>query len=318
MPDTPSPHSPSPASDAAGTRHQEIPAPTIPGPVAQPSRPHRLLPPGSCDSHAHVFGPASQYPYSPTREYTPPDAPRERYASLLRHLGFQRAVLVQPSVYGADNRLLADTLRLGQRGDLGISWRAVAVVEQSASDQELEALDRLGVRGVRLNLVFKGADLDFSGVERLAQRIAPLGWHLQFLIDITQFERLADRLSGLPVPCVIDHMGHFPAPLGPDIPAFRDLLALLQDGRTWVKLSGPNRISAYDTAPFTDAEVIAGALLAAAPQRLVFGTDWPHVKLPTSMPDDGMLVDELFRWLDGDTGLATRILVDNPAALYGF
>jgi len=302
----------------ADAREPVVPMPDIPGPMAEPSKPRNALPPGSCDSHAHIFGPADRYRYSPTREYTPPDASRQRFASLLHHLGFQRAVLVQPSVYGTDNALLVDALRDSASEDLGISWRGVAVVERGVSDRELETLNQLGVRGVRLNLVFKGAALDFDGVEQLARRIAPLGWHLQFLVDITRFEHFASRLSRLPVPSVVDHMGHFPAKLGPAHPDFRELLALLREGNTWVKLSGPNRISSRDRAPFDDVEPIAQALLAVAPQRLVFGTDWPHVRLSTPIPDDGVLVDEFFDWIDGDAVLAREILVDNPARLYGF
>lgn len=311
----------------------EMPAPDIPGPLPDPTRPRHALPPGSCDSHAHIFGPAGRYPYSPAREYTPPDASLERYAGLLRHLGFQRAVLVQPSVYGNDNRLLVDALRAqaaGQAGSAhaagldrhagasGITWRGIVVIDEHIGDDELQTLDRLGVRGVRLNLVFKGANLDFDGVERLARRIEPLGWHLQFLIDITRFEGFAARLSRLPVPCVLDHMGHFPARLGPAEPSFRDLLALMREGRTWAKVSGPNRLSGCDSAPFTDVEPLVRALVEAAPDRLVFGTDWPHTRLKTSMPDDGVLVDEFFRWIDDDAAIAQKILVDNPRRLYRF
>ncbi len=302
----------------ADAREPGVPMPDIPGPISDPSKPRNALPASSCDSHAHIFGPADRYPYSPAREYTPPDASRRRYAMLLHHLGFQRAVLVQPSVYGTDNALLVDALRDSASEDLGISWRGIAVVEPGVSDQELETLNRLGVRGVRLNLVFRGADLDFDGVEQLARRIAPLDWHLQFLVDITRFEHFASRISRLPVPSVVDHMGHFPAKLGTEHPDFRALLSLLREGNTWVKLSGPNRISSRDRPPFDDVEPIAQALLADAPHRLVFGTDWPHVRLSTPIPDDGALVDEFFDWIDGDAALAQQILVDNPARLYGF
>lgn len=293
-------------------------APDIAGPVPDPKKPDHRLPPLSCDSHAHVFGPVEDYPYSSPRDYTPHDAPRKKYAELLHGLGFQRAVLVQPSVYGTDNRLLADALAASKKDSLGIEWRGVAVLHDSVSDGELEQLDELGVRGARLNLINKGAALNFDNVSRLAQRLAPLGWHLQFLIDISQFEHFRQRIGDLPVASVIDHMGHFPASKGPQCPAFQDLLALMREGRTWVKLSGPNRFSAYDAAPFPDSQVLARSLIENSPERLVFGTDWPHVKLSTSMPDDGDLVDEFYRWIDNDAELAQRILVDNPAKLYSF
>jgi predicted TIM-barrel fold metal-dependent hydrolase len=296
-----------------------VPQPDIPAPVASPSRPAHTLPPGSCDSHAHIFGPASQYPYAPGRGYTPHDASLDDYARLLHHLGFSRAVLVQPSVYGTDNRLMCDALARAQDGDaLGIQWRGIVVIDDTVTDAELERLNGLGVRGVRLNLLFEGADVGFEQVRRLADRIAPLGWHLQFLIDITTFENFATRLAALPVDSVIDHIGHFPAGKGPKTPAFQDLKGLLADRRAWVKLSGPNRISSSDQAPFTDAHALAHDLVMHAPDRLVFGTDWPHVKLPGSMPDDGVLVNELYRWADNDMAVIRKVLVDNPQVLYGF
>src|SRR5690606_10286360 len=151
---------------------------------------------------------------------------------------------------------------------------------------------RIGVRGIRLNMLFRGG-IDFAAVQSLASRIAPLGWHLQFLIDITQFEDLAPRISALPVDSVIDHMGHFRSNLGPRHPAFASLLSLMDEGRTWVKVTGPNRISEHSSAPYVDAQALAQALMQARPDRLVFGTDWPHVQIPTPIPDDGSLVDEL-------------------------
>lgn len=295
-----------------------VPKPDIDPPVSNPIAPAHRLPSGSCDSHAHIFGPADRYPYAPERNYTPHDASLESYAQLLHHLGFERAVLVQPSVYGTDNRLLRDALERAQHESLGIEWRGIAVLDDGVSDAELEALDGLGVRGVRLNLLFQGADVSFAEAARLAERIAPFGWHLQFLIDITAFDDFAGRLSRLPVDSVVDHIGHFPATLGVQTPQFRDLKALMQEGRTWVKLSGPNRISSHDTAPFIDAQKLAQELVEHAPQRLVFGTDWPHVKLAGSMPDDGVLVEEFYRWIGGDDNLARQILVDNPRQLYAF
>lgn len=291
--------------------------PDIPEPMPLPSLPDAVLPPKSCDTHAHLFGPADLYPYHGDRSYTPPDATRQSYVRLLRTLGFQRAVLVQPSVYGTDNRLLCDTLRLAKTKPWGIEWRGVAVAGTDITDAELETMHELGVRGIRLNMLFRGG-VDFDTVQNLASRIARLGWHLQFLIDITQFKDLAQRLSSLPVDSVIDHMGHFQSDKGPRHPAFQSLLALLREGRTWVKLTGPNRISSSDKAPYSDAQALAQALIQTRSDRLVFGTDWPHVQLPTSIPDDGSLVDELYRWVGEDEQLRRQILVDNPEKLYSF
>ncbi|MDN5842079.1 MAG: amidohydrolase family protein [Alcaligenaceae bacterium] len=294
-----------------------IPTPDIPGPMPLPSLPQAVLPAKSCDTHAHLFGPAEQYPYQQDRSYTPPDASRQDYVRLLRTLGFQRAVLVQPSVYGTDNRLLCDVLRRAGTEPWGIEWRGIAVTGSDVTESELETMHELGVRGIRLNMLFRGG-IDFATVQSLANRIAPLGWHLQFLIDITQFKDLAPRLSSLPVDSVIDHMGHFRAELGPRHPAFASLLSLLREGRTWVKVTGPNRISAHDKAPYTDAQALAQALMHARPDRLVFGTDWPHVQIPTPIPDDGSLVDEFYRWAENDMQLVQSILVDNPERLYSF
>lgn len=291
--------------------------PDIPGPDPSPRRPRKKLPLLSCDTHAHLFGPSTRYAYGLNRSYTPPDASRQQYVNLLSTLGFQRAVLVQPSVYGTDNGLMCDVLSTPAQSVEGIEWRGVAVLDSSVTDAELDRLDKLGVRGVRLNMLFRGG-IDFDTVSTLAMRIEPLGWHLQFLVDINSFENFASRLSKLPVDIVIDHMGHFPAKLGPKLPAFADLVALLKEGRSWVKLTGPNRISTCDSTPFNDVEAIACKLIDSAPQRLVFGTDWPHVQIPTSIPNDGDLVDEFFRWIRNDQSLAQQILVDNPALLYSF
>ncbi|MCC5808732.1 MAG: amidohydrolase family protein [Ectothiorhodospiraceae bacterium] len=289
----------------------------IPGPVSSPRRPTNALPARSCDTHAHVFGPSDVYPFHPDRSYTPPDALKSTYIALLKQLGFERAVLVQPSVYGTDNRLLHDALESGQREDDGIEWRGIAVLDSEVDDSTLEQLHAVGVRGARINLLFRGG-VNFDVADELARRIEPLGWHIQFLVDITTIPDFAKRLSTLPVPSVIDHMGHFPAPRGADEPALRELLAVMRENRTWVKLSGPNRISSHDFAPFHDAGQIARTFAETHPDKLVFGTDWPHVQIPTSMPDDGDLVDELFRWLDHDNTLLNRVLVANPARLYGF
>lgn len=302
------------------TDSNSVPSPTIDPPIANPSMPTYRLPPGSCDSHAHVFGPARQYPYVTDRAYTPHDVLLDDYVRLLKQLGFERAVLVQPSVYGTDNRLLADALADAVSRPQGIEFRGIAVLNADVSDAQLQALAALGVCGVRLNLAYVdgGYAESFARTRRLVERIAPLGWHLQIMTDITVFHDLAELLATLPVDSVIDHIGYFPAQLGPRTAPFQALKALMQEGRTWMKLCGPNRISSSPVAPFDDVRALVQDLARDLPDHLVFGTDWPHTKLDTPVPDDGVLVDELFRWLDGDRALARRILVDNPARLYGF
>lgn len=293
------------------------PEPTIPGPDPNPRPARKQLPPGSCDAHAHLFGPAERYPYQPDRSYTPPDAARASYIALLKTFGFDRAVFVQPSVYGTDNRLMLDTLERARDTGCAISWRGIAVVDHTVSDETLETMDALGVRGVRINLLFRGG-VDFTLAEELARRVASLGWHMQFLVDITETENFSRNISELAVPSVIDHMGHFPAVRGQGEPAFQDLLSVMEEGRTWVKLSGPNRIDDSPRPPFPRAAALAQALLEKHPEQLVFGTDWPHVQLPTPMPNDGDLVNALFDWTENDEALLARVLVHNPARLYGF
>lgn len=289
--------------------------PDIPGPDPHTQAPREKLPVGSCDTHAHLFGPQESYPYQPNRSYTPPDASEASYRQLLNTLGFQRAVLVQPSVYGTDNGRMLATLTASLPDD-PIKWRGVAVVDSYVTDDELQKMHDAGVRGIRINLLFAGG-VTFDDIVALADRIKALGWHIQCLVDISNFERLAERLGSLPVPCVIDHMGHQPTRLGIDSPGFRELLGLMADGRTWVKLTGPNRISALDAAPFTDVEPFFQALRQTRQDRCLFGTDWPHVQLPGPMPNDGVLVDEFLRLIPDQAGRQI-ILVDNPARLYGF
>ncbi|WP_136066694.1 amidohydrolase family protein, partial [Modicisalibacter radicis] len=268
------------------------------------------------DSHAHLFGPAPRYPYHPERGYTPPDASAEDYQRLLTTLGFERAVLVQPSVYGTDNRRLLDALRDAQ--ETGLERRGVGVVDARITDEELQHMHALGVRGIRVNLLFPGG-VDFPAISALGERIAELGWHVQCLVDVSTFDDLRGTLEQLPLPKVIDHMGHVPTTKGIGDRGFKSLQELLAEGRTWVKLSGPNRVTANPSAlpPYVDVDPFLLALVNTNVDRCVFGTDWPHVKLPGTMPNDGDLVDELMR-LVPDTAMRDKILVHNPARLYGF
>ena len=231
--------------------------------------PAGALPPDACDCHVHVFGPPARYPFAAGRAYTPPEASFQSYQATMRGLGLTRAVLVQPSVYGTDNRAMLEAMRQG-----GDTVRGVAVIG-TQGDDDLAALDAAGVRGVRINTLFPGAP-EIDDLDALAARIAPLGWHLQVLVDVAESAGLVTRLGRLPVATVIDHLGHMPAALGRDHRGFQDLLALLREGRTWVKLSAPYRLSAHGGPPYDDVRPFAEAVLEAAPDRVVWGSDWPH------------------------------------------
>jgi predicted TIM-barrel fold metal-dependent hydrolase len=299
----PSPNSQIPAS-----------APLCAAPDPNPRAPKRGLPAKACDCHAHICGPAAQFAYDPARIYTPPDALPADYTALLETLGIQRAVLVQPSVYGADNTVLLAAL-----AQLGEKARGVAVVTEEVEDAELERLHALGVRGVRLNLVDVAEPTGALPLDRalaLAERIQPLGWHMEFLVHVDDAPDLDAQFADFPVDVVFGHLGYFRPGQSPDIPGFQALLRLLTGGRAWVKLTGPYRISAMGL-PYKDTDPFARVLFEAASDRLVWGSDWPHVMVKGAMPNDGDLCDILCHWA-GDDGMLHKVLVDNPARLYGF
>jgi 2-pyrone-4,6-dicarboxylate lactonase len=284
---------------------------------AAPRAPALAFPPLACDTHAHICGPATIYPYSAERIYTPPDATIETYRHLLATLGVERAVLIQPSVYGTDNRAMLAVLAAA-----GSGFRGVAVVDPAITPKELQALHRASICGVRLNLVDRregknAVPLDL--VRSLAERIAPHGWHIEFLVNLDEAPDFASAVAGLPVPVVLGHLGypHAGAAEWAKSPAFASLLRLLEAGRTWVKLTGPYRISSAPDLPYADVDAAAVRLAAAAPERLVWGSDWPHVMMKKPMPNDGALADLLARWIP-DARTRYRVLVENPAALYGF
>jgi predicted TIM-barrel fold metal-dependent hydrolase len=229
---------------------------------------------------------------------------------MLRTIGCRRAVIVQPSIYGTDNRCLAAALT-----SEGFDFRGVAVVDAGADDRELEALHRAGVRGVRINLASKTPGLSLDQAPRLAARIEPFGWHLQFFVRIGQVPSLERGIAQMPVPCVIDHFGHVPAAGGVDSPEFKTLLGLARLDHVWFKLTGPYRISRqYPLYP--DVAPLARALVAAAPDRCLWGTDWPHTNTEY-MPNDGDLAEAICQWLP-DAQRRRKVLVDNPGRLYGF
>lgn len=289
----------------------------IPGPDPHPRRPRLAAPPGACDCHCHVFGPAERFPYVPERNYTPPDAPLEDFLALLDILGLERAVVVQPSVYGTDNACTEDAIRR-----MNGRARGVAVIDPDAPEAEVARLDAAGFRGARLNLIHTGGSTPLDALEAVAARVAPFGWHVQLYLRGRILPDIAARLAGLPTDVVIDHLGHMDEEEGTGQEGFRALLSLLDTGRCWVKLCA-YRFD-HTGAPFDRARPFAQALNAAAPERLVWGTDWPHPDIPGPrpgvpgrMPNDGDLLDALGAWFE-DPAAIRRILVDNPAALYGF
>jgi predicted TIM-barrel fold metal-dependent hydrolase len=281
-------------------------------PVASPSKPAFVPPPGACDAHCHVFGPPERFPYADGRPYTPSEpAPKARLARLHAHLGFERAVIVQATPHGTDNTAMLDAI-----ASSGGAYRGVALVAQDITDRGLEALHAGGVRAARFNFVkHLGGAPDPAYFERTVQRVKALGWHVELHFDAQDIGTYADLLARMPVPYVIDHMGRVKSEGGLDQPALRSLLALLRDERCHVKLSGAERVSSRGRRPFHDAVPIASAIVAAAPDRVIWGTDWPHPNVPHDMPDDGELVD-LFARVVEDAGLQRKILVDNPTRLY--
>ena len=296
------------------TSPQRGPAQTPGAPTCLPPLPagraKSRLPPGTCDTHFHVFGETGRYPLDPRRNYTPAVATLAQYREVMGACGIARAVLVQPSVYGTDNSLLLDALRDG-----GAVFRGVVVPRPDIGDAELTAMHALGVRGIRLNLVnpqVLGVDAGLA----LAARMQRRGWHLQVQVALHAaegagvIERIAEQAV---VPLVIDHMGR-PSPGEPAPPV---LLRLLREGRTWVKLSAPYRISREGAPAYRDVATVVRSLVEANAAQLLWGSDWPHCELFDAPPCDADLVDLLPGWIP-DEALRRQVCVDNPARLYGY
>jgi 2-pyrone-4,6-dicarboxylate lactonase len=284
--------------------------PECPGADPAPRPPRSFsVPDGAVDTHAHVIGAPPEYPLVDARSYTPPPASPSAYLRMLDATGMRHGVLVQVSVHGTDNRLLLQTLT-EHRARL----RGVAVMPAGLPQREYELARASGVVGLRLNVLYGGG----IGLDALADYGAlarELGWHLQLLVGVRQIAALARQLARLPVPFVVDHMGHFPVrELAPTDPAFETLVALVRDG-AWVKLSGAYRLS--QSAPgYEDTIPYAQRLLAAAPSRCLWGSDWPHVAHWGPPINVGGLLDLLARWVP-DAALRERVLVANPRVLYG-
>ena len=286
----------------------------IPPPRRDSHAPTRLtLPPGACDSHCHIFGPADRFPFSPDRTYTPPDSGLDDLLALQEQLGLSRAVFVQASCHGTDNRAMLDAMERGEGRFAG-----VAMIDESHDDQALAEMHRLGVRGIRFNFVeHLGGAPDPGRFQAMVARVRPLGWHLELHFDAKDLPRYSDLLDSLPVPFIIDHMARVRADRGIDQEPFRYLLDLMRrNGAAWVKISGAERLSAGDGPPYDDVVPYARALVDVAPERVLWGTDWPHPNV-RHMPDDGDLVDLLVDLVPEEKA-RNRILVDNPTGLYDF
>ncbi len=272
-----------------------------------PHAPREPLPEGACDCHFHVFEDPARHPFGPARGYTPSIATWADYRSMADTLGLDRAVLVHPSVYGADHASFEDLLRAEPQ-----RLRGVAVARADTPDADIARWHALGARGTRFNVLSRGG-ADLASLPVVADKVRPFGWHLQLLIDVNRTpEALAHAMRpGLTV--VVDHLGHVPAASALAGAGYRDLLARVREGAVWVKLSGAYRVTtrAHD---FADVRPLWDALVAANPARLVWGTDWPHPDIAPPMPDDGDLADLLVDWLT--PALRQQILVDNPTRLY--
>jgi len=283
-------------------------APVCPPPTVPRSRPGIRLPDGTCDCHIHVFGPAGRYPLMARRDYTPVEATLDDYRRIMDAYGIGRAVLVQPSVYGTDNTLLVETL-----AEAPEELRAVAVIPPNSPERRLRDLHRAGVRGVRINRVNAGG-LPLSAIDDIGRRIAPLGWHIQLHIDSKELPALAAVAERTVVPLVIDHFGLVSPAAAPNEPALAGLLRLLETGSCYVKLSAPYRIAAAGTALESFCPLVE-RLAATRPDRLLWGTDWPHVACFEAMPDDGDLAMRIEQWLPTAV-LRAEVLVANPHRLY--
>ena len=282
-----------------------------PGPLP-PLPPATRAPPGTCDTHAHIVGPYDRFPLDDGRFYTAPESPLEAYAAMQEALGIERAVIVHPSCYGTDLAVTVDGLaRLGERA------RGVAVVAPDIDDERLRELDGLGFRGVRFAPVLLGGD-PMPVIQAFAPRAARLGWHIDLFIDgPREMTGMLAGLKALDIDLVLDHFAHFGGADGVDDPGFAALIELVAAGRCWVKLSCPDRLSATGP-PYEDMAPLAKALIGTRPDRMLWATDWPHVgHWDQPIPEDAGLVD----WLSGwgvDEPTLESMLVDNPAALFGF
>jgi predicted TIM-barrel fold metal-dependent hydrolase len=272
--------------------------------------PKLKMPADACDCHHHIYD--SKYPIAPSATLKPGDAKVADYRALQQRIGTTRNVVVQPSTYGTDNSCTLDGM-----AQLGPASRGVAVVDTSVTDAELKRLNGLGIRGIRFNLVQAGATT-VDMLEPLSKRVADLGWHVQIHQTGDGIVKMEDVLQKVAAPIVFDHMGRIPKDVGVDHPAYTVISRLIDKGRTWVKISGAYMDTKVGPPTYADSTKLAQTFVKLAPQRMVWGSDWPHpTEKADDKPNDATLVDLLTEWAP-DEATRRRILVENPAELYGF
>jgi 2-pyrone-4,6-dicarboxylate lactonase len=277
-----------------------------------PSKPAFTPPPGAVDAHCHVFGPGDAFPYAPERKYTPCDAPKEKLWALRDYLGFSRNVIVQATCHGADNSALVDAL-LHSNGRA----RGVATVYRDVTDAELQRLNAAGVRGVRFNFVKRLVDTTpRETLLEIAHRIKPLGWHIVIYFEAQELPELFEFFTSLPTTVVVDHMGRPDVTLPVDGPQFELFIKLMREHPNfWSKVSCPERLSRVGPPHYDDVVPFARRIVESFPDRVLWGTDWPHPNMKSHMPDDGHLVDFIPK-IAPTAELQRRLLVDNPMRLY--
>lgn len=277
-----------------------------------PSKPDYVAPAGAVDAHCHVFGPADRFPYAEGRKYTPCDAPKEKLWALREHLGFSRNVIVQATCHGADNSALVDALE-NSNG----TARGVATVKPEVADSELQRLHDAGVRGVRFNFVKRLVDkLPFDALQEISARIAPLGWHIVIYFEAQELPDLYDFFTSLPTTVVVDHMGRPDVSKPVDGEEFGLFLKLMREHQNfWSKVSCPERLTHQANYDYDDVVPFARTLVEQFPDRVLWGTDWPHPNMKSHTPDEGALVD-LIPKIAPSPELQRKLLVDNPMRLY--
>lgn len=277
-----------------------------------PSKPEFKLPAGAVDAHCHVFGPGDEFPFAPERKYTPCDAGKDALWNLRDHLGFTRNVIVQATCHGADNRALVDAIAHSD----GLA-RGVATVRHTISDQELLELHQGGVRGVRFNFVKRLVDvLPFDGLASIAERIAKLGWHIVIYFEADDLAEYYDFFTSLPTTVVVDHMGRPDVTKDPMGEEFEQFIRLITENTNfWSKVSCPDRLSVSGADEYRDVIPFAKRVVETIPDRVIWGTDWPHPNMKSHMPDDGKLVDFIPK-IAQTAELQQKLLVDNPMRLY--